>query len=480
LNFVTPIDISQQLTNEPRPMTLYSSDVMNTVRQTWLQLASLLLICCSGCATFDLGKRIPWSDGDEGKASNPTRLMVVWTDAIMNQAGQQSVRGFGGRVVFFNQANEPVKVKGTLVIYAYDETNRNPIKSDPEKTFVFLAKDLEKKYSKCRIGDSYSIWVPWDAVGGKQTEISLIVVFQPEKGAEIVGDQSKQLLPGIPNTPNAATPAATPGMLPGGQLNTLPAPIQQPNFQGTMSTVPGDVIPASAHSPVVTGPTANGLPSVMTGDANVVNGTSANAGTMQTYTIPLRGNNAVTRPIEALRQQQTLPPAPNDLPALPNQGAMQMQQQNLMMQQQLALLQAQQLQQAQTLQQPVQQAVAHAGMVPALPSVTGATPLSTRDDLNFQARQPRPNWKEKAPSATHMIQLQQTGSPNMTVPQQLQQIQQNQVQPMASAPGAPGLPAMNLPGNSPEVLREPPAGSLLSRRQALGGTISRLDPAHAR
>ncbi len=85
-----------------------------------------------------------------------------------------------------------------------------------------------------------------------------------------------------------------------------------------MSTVPGDVIPASAHSPVVTGPTANGLPSVMAGDANMVHGATANAGTMQTYTIPLRGNNAVTRPLDALRQQQTLPPAATELPALPN------------------------------------------------------------------------------------------------------------------------------------------------------------------
>ncbi len=97
-----------------------------------------------------------------------------------------------------------------------------------------------------------------------------------------------------------------------------------------------------------------------------------------------------------------------------------MQQQSLLMQQQMALLQAQQLQQAQALQQPIQPAVTQASMVPALPSVTGATPLSSRSDLNFQARQSRPMWQEK------------TTAPQLSVPQQLQQIQQNQVQPMAS------------------------------------------------
>ncbi|MGC4003611.1 MAG: hypothetical protein QM811_10965 [Pirellulales bacterium] len=152
----------------------------------------------TGCASFDLNKRIPWgTSGEDGKPVPPMRLMAVWADTVMTTPGKPAMRGFGGRICFYDQANEAVKVKGTLIVYAFDETGRAQTNVTPDRKFVFMPEDFEKHYSKGRLGHSYSFWLPWDEVGGRQTEISLIVRFQPEKGGEIVGEQTKHLLPGL-------------------------------------------------------------------------------------------------------------------------------------------------------------------------------------------------------------------------------------------------------------------------------------------
>jgi hypothetical protein len=50
--------------------------------------------------------------------------------------------------------------------------------------------------SKSELGPSYSFWLPWDEVGGPQTEISLIARFEPNGGSIVIGEQTKHLLPG--------------------------------------------------------------------------------------------------------------------------------------------------------------------------------------------------------------------------------------------------------------------------------------------
>jgi len=147
-----------------------------------LPLIAVAVLFCGGCATFDLSKRIPWGAGEDGKPAAPMRLMAVWTDTTMTSPNKPAMRGMGGRIVFYDQANEPVKVKGTLVVYAFDETNRDPTNVTPDRKYVFLTADFEKHYSKGRLGHSYSFWLPWDQVGGKQAAISLIARFQPAKG----------------------------------------------------------------------------------------------------------------------------------------------------------------------------------------------------------------------------------------------------------------------------------------------------------
>ena len=167
-----------------------------------LALAALGL---AGCAQldlvhkigFDIREGIPWGAGQDGTLDKPVKVAAVWTETVMCTSGQPAIRGFGGRLMFYEKAGAaPAKVAGSLVIYAFDETERRPGDNKPTKKYVFTAEQLDKHYSKSELGDSYSVWLPWDEVGGDQREISLIVNFKPELGGMVSSDQSRHILPG--------------------------------------------------------------------------------------------------------------------------------------------------------------------------------------------------------------------------------------------------------------------------------------------
>ena len=102
----------------------------------------------------------------------------------MTQTGKTPQRGFGGRVMFYGKdGNDPILVDGQFVVYAFDETNREPTDNKPTRRYVFPPDQVAIRMSKSELGAGYSFWLPWDEVGGPQTNISLICRFEPKKGA---------------------------------------------------------------------------------------------------------------------------------------------------------------------------------------------------------------------------------------------------------------------------------------------------------
>src|SRR5205085_4671771 len=150
---------------------------------TQLVVLAGALLSTTGCTQFDLKKRIPWGEGADGSAKAPMKVVACWTDTIMQTEGKPSMRGFGGRLSFYTQSEvKPIKVDGTLVIYAFDETDGNTTKVTPDRKFVFDREQLKKHDTKDDRGHSYSFWIPWDLAGGEQREISLIARFTPIDG----------------------------------------------------------------------------------------------------------------------------------------------------------------------------------------------------------------------------------------------------------------------------------------------------------
>ncbi len=140
----------------------------------------------------------PWPfRHDEPLPGKPDKVVALWTDAVKTTVGQPGIRGFGGRLLFYEGSSDtPVKVDGTLVVYAFDESNRDPNNTRPDCKYVFTPDQLPRHYSKAKVGHSYSVWIPWDVAGGMQKEITLVVRFEPKNGQPLVGEQVKEILPG--------------------------------------------------------------------------------------------------------------------------------------------------------------------------------------------------------------------------------------------------------------------------------------------
>ena len=186
-----------------------------------LALLFMALFAC-GCSTLADGSKDSWHlwpSAKEEKPGRPDKILASWTDTVLTSPGKPPIRGFGGRLMFYaGESEKPIKVDGTLVVYAFDESNRDPSNVRPDRKYVILPQQLPDHFSKSKIGNSYSVWIPWDEVGGVQKEITLIARFEPKQGAIVMGEQCRQSLPGMPPQGRAATIASLPVKPPMGQV----------------------------------------------------------------------------------------------------------------------------------------------------------------------------------------------------------------------------------------------------------------------
>jgi hypothetical protein len=234
-------------------------------------LSAALLTLSSGCKApwssdwkltdmFRLDKGMPWDDDGPAKGV-PVRLVGTWADTVLQQAGKTPQRGFGGRLIFYGKkTNEPILVDGQLVIYAFDESNREPTDNRPTRRYVFPPDQVAQRMSETELGPSYSFWLPWDEVGGPQTDISLIARFEPQGGAVVVSEQTKHLLPG-PLMPRTMLAQNTPPKLPDG-VPMRPAVKPMSYSSGDAGGTANQAALAIYESPVagVDATTASGMP----------------------------------------------------------------------------------------------------------------------------------------------------------------------------------------------------------------------------
>jgi hypothetical protein len=171
-----------------------------------LVLSALMMAALSsaGCTKpwktpkmFSLDNTWPFRDKDKPHEGTPVRMVSTWTNTVLTQQGQKPQRGFGGRIMFYEKDEKnPVLVDGQLVVYAFDEADRDPTNNKPTRRYVFPADQMPLHMSKSDMGASYSFWLPWDEAGGPRTEVSLICRFEPKNGGVITGEQTRQPLPG--------------------------------------------------------------------------------------------------------------------------------------------------------------------------------------------------------------------------------------------------------------------------------------------
>ncbi len=167
-----------------------------------------VLICCLvvllvGCSTFG-GKKptAPWANHSEKKKTKyetPERVIAIWSDAVYQHPGKPATRGFGGRVYFYNNEGKVIPVDGQLVVYAYDDASAAAGNDKPTRKYGFTAEQLTHYYSDSDLGASYNVWIPWDAVGNEEKQISLFPVFIDDSGRMVRGSFANNRLPGKRN-----------------------------------------------------------------------------------------------------------------------------------------------------------------------------------------------------------------------------------------------------------------------------------------
>ncbi len=166
-------------------------------------LICLLAISSTGCATMNsLNADFPWSKEkkrEQQEKIQPVRIVTFWSEMMLNSGGEKPIRGFGGRVYFYNKFGKPVRADGELTVYAYDDTDKSvetASRGEPDKIFTYRKEEFASYFSKSELGDSYSVWLPWDAVGGEEREISLLPKFISSSGDVIRGTMDLMTLAG--------------------------------------------------------------------------------------------------------------------------------------------------------------------------------------------------------------------------------------------------------------------------------------------
>ncbi len=173
---------------------------------------SLSALLVTGCQSLKPSwiDRLPWKSENkvqESEFEEPTRMASLWSPDVLTQPGHPPVRGLGGRFFFYDLRGDTIPVEGQLVVYAYDDGEAGNSQT-PTRKFVFTPEQLTQHVGSTELGVSYSVWLPWDRVGGDQTSLSLVPVFTATSGKIVMGKQALAVLPGRvkPSSPPESAP----------------------------------------------------------------------------------------------------------------------------------------------------------------------------------------------------------------------------------------------------------------------------------
>lgn len=182
---------------------------MKTKRQTFGTIAlALMIVGSTGCSTLANRKesksseqsfmdRMPWSKKDSDPPEpypNPVKVAATWTPDTLVQTGRTPTRGFGGRVFFYDEKSRAVPVDGTLIVHGFDDAAET--QESRVKRFEFTPEQFTRHFSQSDLGASYSVWIPWDAIGGQERRISLVTSFRTSGGKTVQGVPTTVQLPG--------------------------------------------------------------------------------------------------------------------------------------------------------------------------------------------------------------------------------------------------------------------------------------------
>ena len=217
-------------------------------------LSLLLIVGMTGCAGVKNSMRLSeknsaWNplhrlSAEKQEAqkedSSPVTMAAIWSDSVMEKSGRKDIKGFGGRFYFYDENNTAVKAEGELIVYGFDDSIKDRNEEKPDVKFVYKEDEFQSHYSESGLGASYSVWLPWEEVGGFRKSITLIPMFKTVDGKLLKSGQSINVLPG--KTPEVQLTATA--KRPYTVLGSSPAVIGQASYQS------GTELPQSSNASV--------------------------------------------------------------------------------------------------------------------------------------------------------------------------------------------------------------------------------------
>jgi hypothetical protein len=153
----------------------------------------------------------------------PQSMTATWSHDILTLPGKAPTRGFGGRFYFYNEKTQAIPVDGDLVVYGFDDTNKQQSTEDlsqANKRFRFTSEQFTTHFTEGELGASYSVWIPWDEAYGAPKKIMLIPTFLTKDGRTVRGAAASLNLPGVSKEqPRETTVQQASALLPSSQPN---------------------------------------------------------------------------------------------------------------------------------------------------------------------------------------------------------------------------------------------------------------------
>jgi len=160
-------------------------------------LSPALLLAATGCSSlgnFRLGaERIP-----QANPKNPiVQVLAMWQPGEGPGIDNKTTRGFVGTLYFFT-AKSPIaaKTNGTICVYLFDDQGDESEQVKPLHQFIWKTDDLAKLGQPGKLGESYTIFVPYTRGGFHKAQCSLRVEFTPDSGMQVNSEMAYVALPG--------------------------------------------------------------------------------------------------------------------------------------------------------------------------------------------------------------------------------------------------------------------------------------------
>lgn len=159
------------------------------------------VVFATGCSTLKEQMKMPSlirnSESEQASPDNqppnygsPEKMLTIWKDSIRSVPGQPAKRGFGGRIYLYDANQVPIRAEGEFVVYGFDDSNKNREGSKADRKIVLENSTFQRLYSESPLGDSYSVWIDWDDVGGPDKSVTLVPFFRTPDGKIIRAGQA--------------------------------------------------------------------------------------------------------------------------------------------------------------------------------------------------------------------------------------------------------------------------------------------------